>query len=360
MHQREQEDVCDMYLRSQGGSLTYATLSTNNAAPLHIRTDPAVWSQEVEGYFGEGLASMREYTQRDMTKQWALIVGGSESIEKQPLKEYGSNGLDVKLAGEVQSAQNTQWKYSIPQQLHSPPPTYPYPDDGMASRVVAEQLKQSYSVCSNNRPENITSSSNQIDRSINNNDSNMDTLPTSASNSGGLVHELTRAASAMNIHANKPLQNYSFGALKPTFKGVEGGDDTDNDNGNLNAATNLLLAEWSGDVDTYRYRDPYADSEEEEEGHTLPPLPTQLEPPVSVKKPRRPPVVLSTATPQPQQPLFTTQPTAPNHMLSSPRNHSQPSQPPSSQVHPSTQVEPGRFGGRPANLKKKKKRVGGF
>ncbi|TIB65534.1 hypothetical protein E3P77_02693 [Wallemia ichthyophaga] len=406
--------VYDMYLRSQGGSLSYATLFTAdadadaNAPPLDIRTDPAVWSQEVDGYFGDGLASMREYTLRDMTKQWGLISGGGSGgatlalRDKLPLQPFASAGLQVRLASEVEIGQrewdrnrsndaHAAWSYSIPQSLLPPPPSFPYAGDA-AGEIVQRQLQGAYNVCSNRRPHDVPAEGKSEGKR------NFDggvavgdvggvgaaNTPTDATAStGGLVQELTRAASAMNIHNSTPVRPYTFGALRPMVTRRSQGDEalalarndaidaTDADTKPpLNTATNLLLAEWSGSVDAYRYRDPYADSEEGEmgiEGQTQ--MQTDVPPPPSQKIMRRPPVVLSTAAPGAHA---TSASNAMNGSLtpapqSQPQSHAhlhspaltQPSQPPS-QPNPSTQVEPGRFGGRPVATKKKKKRVGGF
>ncbi|TIA88936.1 hypothetical protein E3P99_02311 [Wallemia hederae] len=424
----EREHVYDIYLRSQGGSLTYMTLSPSQLQSppesLSIHTDPAVWAYQVDGYFGDSLASMREYTRRDLTKQWGVLKGDADAhvqgeeeerrhgaSQSTALLDYNTHGFQALLSSEMTPGghAHTHWNYKIPTALHAPSPTFAYGDDDAARAYVERELQASYTASASRRPGEAVSGggggggatadpTHTQDKSTtkeSDNDTTTPTLPTS--HSGGLVQELTRAASAMNIHRGQEVRPYEFGALKASG----GGGGSESDSVVLNTATNLLLSEWDGDVYAYRYRDPY-DSDEEGEGegesgvqntqtsqqtqlkHSQ--LPSQLQPLVSSKKPRRPPVVMSTASATPAPTIPFTQPAQPaqsqNDFAYSPDNkrqvqsqfqmqQSQPHSQSQSQQHsqqqhsqqynPSTQVEPGKFGGRPAApAKKKKKRMGGF
>lgn len=300
VYTRGEEPGYDVFIRSQGGSLCVAPLAFDEVEPLDIRTDPSVWALEVDAYFGDGLDSLREHTLRDLTRSWDAIASAERS--SQPKRTLSDRGIrfDAGLYAEVDNEPG--WTYDIPTSLRAPKPTGVYNDDACES--LNSDLEGSYTIFANKHP--------------------------GRANTGGLVQELTRAASAMGIHPVAPEpHHFSIMPQQDIF-----------------TAANALLSEWNlgSDPAAYRYRDPY-DSDSEDEQPLLPdPTPSQ----VPVKQ-RRPPVVASTKEP----PALLSQ-----QLVQS--QASQPSQSSQSQPFMQTQVAPGKFGARPAPSKKKKKRVGGF
>jgi hypothetical protein len=180
-------------------------------------------------------------------------------------------------------------------------------------------------------------------------------------------NELSQATQALSISKAEPPP-LQYGYLRPNI----GDKETTTDDRSELLGVRALLSEWTlgSDPKAYRYADPYSRTTQEasptpvRQSQTSQPIGTQRSqgPPVVASAIHRPPPVTSFSQSRPlvssaSQTFGEAGPSHSQDVFSRPWGSSQPDA-----FGPSTQIEAGRYGGRPSHVavKKKPKRVGGF